>query len=119
MSVSPTSVTVARSLLVCIVISMLLLLQIVQDLVEELEPVVPGLLVRADPLVHRLERLPVEAVEAPAAVLADRDQRRLVGQSQVVGQLRVCKPGGRDELAPRLHAVRGGGGESATPRVSG
>lgn len=52
---------------ICVLIS----LELAQDLVQPLEPVVPHLLVALDPVMDRLERAIVEPIQPVAPVFAD------------------------------------------------
>src|SRR4051794_16129239 len=70
-SVSLGSVTVAVPLFATVLIFALLVLEFVQDVVERRVALLPRPLVARDPVVDRLERMAVEPVQPPAAVVAD------------------------------------------------
>src|SRR3712207_9439521 len=78
---SAGSVTTALPLLVAAIFS-LLLLEVVQHRVEGVEPVRPRELVFLDPVVDRLERAPVQAVEPPAPIPALVDRPHLAHHAE-------------------------------------
>src|SRR6476646_7001371 len=72
--------------------SMLLLLNLFDVLIEPVEVLVPELLEAADPLVDRLETARVEAIETLLPVLADPDQSNFAQHAQVLRGARLRDP---------------------------
>src|SRR5215211_7432869 len=89
--VSDGSVTTALPLLTATV-PFLLGLELFDDDVHRVEPVVPHPLVALQPVVDGPQWSGIEAVEPPPALVADVDQPDLAQHLAVLGDLRLAEP---------------------------
>ena len=76
-------------------------MQLCEQIVEAVEPHVPGLLERAHPVVDRLERHAVDAIPAVPSVVADPHQIDRPQHAQVLRHLRLALVEPLDKLADR------------------
>src|SRR5215204_536054 len=92
MSSSAGSVTFALPLLVTCDISLLLSLEVLEHVVEAVEPLRPQPLEAGHPVVDGLERLAVDPVQAPPAVVSHVHRSHFAEHPQVLGHLRLGQP---------------------------
>src|SRR5215217_7723523 len=81
------NVTLAVRPLGIAAISLVLVIEVLQHDVQPLEPLRPGGLVGAHPVVDGLERVAVEPVQPPASFVPDLDRSHLSEHAQVLGHL--------------------------------
>jgi len=91
-------VTFALPLLVTCDISLLLSLEVLEHVVEAVEPLGPQLLEADDPVVDGPERLTVDPVQAPSSVVAHVHRSHFAEHPQVLGDLRLGQPEHIDEV---------------------
>ena len=106
-----------RSATALAVIVLLLSFQVFQHGVELLEPLRPRPLVGLHPVVNGLQRVAVEAVQAPASVVAHVDRADLTQHAQVLRHLRLGEPEQTDELVDRALTAGDGVEDLAPPRL--
>src|SRR5215204_384196 len=92
MSSSAGSVTFALPLLVTCDISLLLSLEVLEHVVEAVEPLRPQPLEAGHPVVDRLERLAVDPVQALPSLVPHVDRSHFAEHPQVLGDLRLGQP---------------------------
>src|SRR5215217_6969094 len=97
-SSSAGSVTFALPLLVTCAISLLLSLEVLEHIVEAVEPLRPHPLEAGHPVVDGLERLPVDPVQALTSLVSHADRSHLSEHPQVLGDLRL----GQSELGHQV-----------------